>query len=475
MKTHTFSTLVSTTILMFACAAIPAFANHGGGGGGGSRGGGGGFHGGGGGFRSGGGSFGGGGFRSGASSPPVAGYSRGYSSAPASGYARSGGNFSRSFSSPASGRVSGGVSGSQRPSGFSSAPSAVADGNWHSFGSGSAGRSGAAPQSEARSSTGAGGRWQVFGGNRSSGASGATRSFSGQGGDVWETTPSARNVVPASHALSNIRGSFGNGVAGHSGLQPGTSLFAGSRLGGGAASGNRALSAQQFSNNVSGFGGRGWFGNSFYGYRGGYRGGCWNCGFGFGFGLWPGWGFGFGWPWLGYGGLYWDDPWWGWPGYGYYGYPSGYLYGGPYSSPYVDPYAQPYAENDPNAQPSEDYPDAGSNAPPVAPSLNQNSSDAAAPASAVVPELLYMKDGSVYSARDYWVSGGQLHYVLLNGADRATDIDQLDLQRTVDENARSGVQFTLKPGPSSFGPAPNASPEASPGPTPQVHLTSVPT
>jgi hypothetical protein len=327
-----------------------------------------------------------------------------------------------------------------------------------------------------------GGGWQVFGRNRSAsaGATGVARSFSGQGHDVWENAPTARNVVPASHAFSNVRGSFGNTVAGNSVARPGTSLSASSRFAGGTAFGNRTFSGSQFSNNVAGFNGRGGFGNSFYGFRGGFRGGCWNCGFGFGFGLWPGWGFGFGWPWFGSGGLYWNDPWWGWPGYGYYGYPTGYLSGGPYADPYVDPNAEPYAGNDPNAQPPEDYPDANSSALAVEPSLYQNStnrspSQAAASADTVVPVLLYMKDGSVYSVRDYWVSGGQLHYVLLNGGDRATDIDQLDVQRTVDENARSGVQFTLKPGPSSFGPAPNASPETTPAPTPQVNLRSLPT
>jgi len=270
-------------------------------------------------------------------------------------------------------------------------------------------------------------------------------------------------VVSASHALSNVHGSVGNTLTGNSGLRSGTSLSASSRVAGNTAFGNRTFSGSQFSNSVTGFGGRGAFGNSFYGFRGGFRGGCWNCGFGFG------------WPWFGYGGLYWNDPWWGWPGYGYYGYPTGYLYGGPYPDPYDDSYAQPYAGNDPNAQPPENYPDGNSSAPPVGPSFNQNSSQAAASANTVVPVLLYMRDGSVYSVRDYWVSRGQLHYVLLNGADRTSDIDQLDLQRTVDENARSGVQFTLKPGPSSFGPAPNVSPEATPAPTPQVNLTSVPT
>jgi hypothetical protein len=84
-----------------------------------------------------------------------------------------------------------------------------------------------------------------------------------------------------------------------------------------------------------------------------------------------------------------------------------------------------------------------------------------------------MNDGSVYAVRDYWVSGGQLHYVLFNSENRTAAIDQLDLQRTVDENAKSGVQFTLKPGPSSYGPAPNASPESTPAPTPQVGSSSL--
>src|ERR1019366_1599514 len=99
MKAPKFSKLALGAVIIFACLAIPAFAQRGGGSHGG---GGGGFHGGGGGgFRGGGGSFGGrGGFRSGASVPlrMGGGYSGRMSSAPRAvggSYARSGGSGNR--------------------------------------------------------------------------------------------------------------------------------------------------------------------------------------------------------------------------------------------------------------------------------------------------------------------------------------------------------------------------------------------
>lgn len=89
-----------------------------------------------------------------------------------------------------------------------------------------------------------------------------------------------------------------------------------------------------------------------------------------------------------------------------------------------------------------------------------------------VPVILFLKDGSAYSVRDYWVSGGQLHYVMLNGSESAFDVDRLDLQRTVDENAKSGVQFVLKPNPTGFAPGPSQAPPAnSADPAPQINLT----
>ncbi len=453
MKARTFSKLASATIVIFACAAIPAFANHGGGG---SHGGGGGFHGGGG---------GGGSYRGGGSSVPRASgnYSRGASSPPAAGaYGRSGGRAYRSYSGPANG--------GQRSAASSSAPRAVADGHWHSFGGGSSGTAAAGSASEARGSTSTGGSWRVFSGNRSAsagtnsgktaGTAGTVRSFSGQGGDVWENAPSARNMVSSSQALSSLRGSaagssVGMSVASNSSGRPNSSLAASSHLAPGASFGNSLRS-----NTFTGFGGNSRFGfNGFGGrFEGGFRGGCWKCGIGFGFGL--GWGLGFGWP-----GLYWDDPWWSgyaYPGYGYYGDPSGYIYG--------DPYAGNYS----NSAPPEDYPDADSSVPSASTGSDQNSSRTVGVENSDVPVLLYMKDGSVYTARHYWVADSQLHYVLLSGAEIGINLDQLDVQRTVDVNARSGVKFTLKPGPSSDGTAPKPSPAALPATAPRMNLTSAP-
>ena len=427
--------------ILFACSVIPAFAQHGGGSHGG---GGGGFHGGGGGgFHSGGGSY---------SAPRMGGggYSRPAPSGPtrSSGgsYARPGGNTPQSYRARSSEPSSGGYS--------ASAPRSEADGQWHSFG-GSA-------TSENRSSSAASGGFQGFAGSRTAG-SGSVRSFSGQGSQIWENAPAARNVVSPSHTLSTIRGSLGNSPAGTSGFRPNSSFAASSRFSAGNMFGNRI--------------GR---------FNGGFRGGCYfNCGFGYGFGFWPGWGFG--WPGLGFGfggwcdPFYWDSLSWGCPGYGYgyglgyYGYPSA---GDPYGyAPYNDngySYSAPPDaghQGDDSAM-NQGYgpdssPDLGS-----APPIMDNGSQTSGASQGAVPVLLFLKDGSAYSVRDYWVSGGQLHYVMLNGSASAFDVDRLDLQRTVDENAKSGVQFVLKPNPSSFSPAPGQAPPASsPEPPPQMNLT----
>jgi len=449
MKASTSSKFIFAALTLFAFAAIPAFAQRGGG----SHSGGGGFHGGGGGSHSSGGSY--GGFRGGASSPSTGnGFSRGASSAPSAGYgARPAGNAYRSVAPP--------VSGVQRPSNFSSAPAAQADGQWHSFGNGSPARGSSTSQSEVRGSANTGGGWHVFGGNRSAtgGTPGATRSFSGQGSDVWENTPVAHNVVSSSRTLNNVRGSFNQtpiagSVAGNSGIRTNSSLVTSSRLASGSGFGNRAFTGPSTVR----------FGNSYYGYRGGYgwgfRGGCWNCGYPFGFGLGWGPGWGFGWPWLGYwnSGLYWNDPWWGWPGYGGYGYPASYIYG------------YPYVDSGSNSSQPENYPDTDTYTPPV----DQSSSAGVSGGDSAPPILLFMKDGSVDSVRDYWISGGQIHYIFLNGAESAIDMDQLDLQRTVDENAKSGVQFTLKPNPNSFAPAPEAPPAATSPSAPPGNELSTP-
>ena len=59
--------------------------------------------------------------------------------------------------------------------------------------------------------------------------------------------------------------------------------------------------------------------------------------------------------------------------------------------------------------------------------------------------LIYLKDGTSYEVMSYWLDAGKLHYITNYGGETTVDMGQLDLQRTVDENARAGVSFTLRP------------------------------
>jgi hypothetical protein len=421
MSRPTFSKFTFSLAILFACTAIPAFAqrggggSHGGGGGGFHGGGGGGFHGsGGGGSHASGGSQ-GGSYHSGISSPPRMG----------AGYSRSMPGVSSRFGPGSSARPGGSVyrpsygssvGGGQRQA-YSSAGHAVADGQWHSFGGTAAGRAPVGPSSVARSSTGT--SWQTFGGNRSAGGVGSTRSFSGQGHQIWENAPTGRNAVASSRTLSNVRGNL-------NGFGP-------------------------FRNSPQ-------FGSGFA-FRGGFRRGCWNCGFGWGFGLgwWPGWGFG--WPWLDWGwGPSWIDPIWGWPGYDYYGYPAGYSN------------AYPYDDNS-YSTPPENYPSSDTGAPPE----DQGPTQTTDAGKIVMPVLLYMRDRSVFAASDYWVEDGKLHYVLSTGAEKMVELDQVDIKRTMAENADLGTQVTLKPRPANSEPSPETPSPTAPTAKPRNNLTLQPT
>ena len=64
-----------------------------------------------------------------------------------------------------------------------------------------------------------------------------------------------------------------------------------------------------------------------------------------------------------------------------------------------------------------------------------------------------MKNGSVLTVRDYWMIDGELHYILMSGAQRSVDLEQVDLPRTNTENAKSGVKFIFKSEPSVTTPA----------------------
>jgi hypothetical protein len=111
-----------------------------------------------------------------------------------------------------------------------------------------------------------------------------------------------------------------------------------------------------------------------------------------------------------------------------------------------------------NAGYNVDY-DAGVDQTDVLPSVEQSSQE---PPSAYVPGpenspeenqtgevsvVLYMKSGAAYEARDYWIADGKLHYRPSYGGENTIEMDELDLQQTVDANAKRGVDFTLKPSP----------------------------
>jgi len=450
--------------ILFACSALPAFAQHGGGGHGG-----GGFHGGGGSAPH---MSGGGGSRGGSYSAPPSGYgvprSAGPSAVrPSGGYgARPGNNYSR---------PSGNYAGGNQRYGNSSAPSASANGRWHSFGGPNGNRGAAGPQSGTGTASNSEG-FHTFSGNRGAGTGGTIRSFSGQGNEVWENSPASRNMVPKSQSLSTLHNSIGNSLVPKSGLRSNSVLSASSRFAGGSALvRNRGLSAgMNASNSLQPLRGSRRYGIPF----GGPRGGCWNCGHGFG-GWGNRWGFGFGGGWgFGWGGLGfwgWDpflfDPWWGWPapGYGYYLYPNNYLYGYP-----PDGYYAPEGNSAPPAQQDDQYDNDSSdgnntngnwitpNGP--SPSSTQNS------ASLSVPVLIYMKNGAVYSVRDYWMSDDELNYILMDGAQHAVDLERVDLPRTNTENAKSGVRFIFKSEP-SIAPPPAIS---VPAPAPTQELNAVP-
>jgi hypothetical protein len=95
-----------------------------------------------------------------------------------------------------------------------------------------------------------------------------------------------------------------------------------------------------------------------------------------------------------------------------------------------------------------------------------------------VPVLIYMKDGSVYSARDYWITEEEFNLVLMDGEQKSFSLDQVDLPRTNEENAKSGVKFILKSDPTVPPPGENFAPSQpslrpnSPGQTPRTPAPS---
>jgi hypothetical protein len=138
---------------------------------------------------------------------------------------------------------------------------------------------------------------------------------------------------------------------------------------------------------------------------------------------------------------------------GYWGYPGGYGGYGYYDYSSGDLYSQP---GDSGGADNSSY------TPQIAPesSASPESAESNANESSQNPVVLYLNDGTSFSVTDYWVADYKLHYIA-GGRESALDLDQIDVQRTVDMNAARGVTVTLKPAPGGAPDAPSTSPAPS--------------
>ncbi len=63
--------------------------------------------------------------------------------------------------------------------------------------------------------------------------------------------------------------------------------------------------------------------------------------------------------------------------------------------------------------------------------------------------LLQLQDGSMYGLADYWIEGDRLHYLTSYGGENSVPFGQIDLEKTVKLNAERGIEFVLRPKPTS--------------------------
>jgi len=243
---------------------------------------------------------------------------------------------------------------------------------------------------------------------------------------------------------------LGNSALSHTGVN--NSAFSSARLGSNTMFGHTALAGSTFGHP---FGGsrfnRGFFNDhdfDDFGFR------CFGCGFGFGFG--PSFGFGFGWGWGGWWNPWWWDPWWWGPGWAWWGPtpvwgwappPLPARVSGDFSLYYGNPnsaYNAPY-NNPSSGHGSTDSFDASLNTEPLgSPNTNPLTGNVAISTPTI---LLYLKDGTMLAASDYWIADNKLHYLVSYGGENTVEMNEVDLQRTVDQNGKNGVKFWLKPNP----------------------------
>jgi len=81
------------------------------------------------------------------------------------------------------------------------------------------------------------------------------------------------------------------------------------------------------------------------------------------------------------------------------------------------------------------------------PAMPQPGPAAATPAdvNSATITVLYLKNGYSVGVTDYYLENDELHYLTTYGGQDAIPIGELDLQRTVNENASLGVAFVLHP------------------------------
>lgn len=77
-------------------------------------------------------------------------------------------------------------------------------------------------------------------------------------------------------------------------------------------------------------------------------------------------------------------------------------------------------------------------------SVNNDLPSSAKPAKPKPLVLLQLKDGSMYGLTDYWVVDGRLRYVTDYGGSNSIPLDRIDLDKTNQLNAASGVKFYVQ-------------------------------
>jgi hypothetical protein len=86
--------------------------------------------------------------------------------------------------------------------------------------------------------------------------------------------------------------------------------------------------------------------------------------------------------------------------------------------------------------------------PAMAPPASLGPAQADMPSRALT--LVALKSDTIVPAKDYWVAGRELFYVLPDGSEASTDLNRIDWQRTTDLNAERGVRVTLRTTPTRF-------------------------